>query len=102
MGTNYYLVKDFCDTCGRYDETHIGKSSYGWKFTFSNKLGKTKEEVFKEIKKGDKIVNEYGEDVSVEELSKLIESKQDDNEHTDRQHFYQDNDGYDFMLVGFC
>jgi hypothetical protein len=33
MGTNYYLVQNVCEHCGRADEPlHIGKSSYGWCF----------------------------------------------------------------------
>lgn len=35
MGTNYYVAKNKCDCCKRYDkEYHIGKSSWGWSFTF--------------------------------------------------------------------
>ena len=35
MGTNYYVAKNYCECCDRYDqEYHIGKSSYGWSFTF--------------------------------------------------------------------
>jgi len=34
MGTNYYIVDNVCDKCGRYDEIyHIGKSSGGWCFS---------------------------------------------------------------------
>lgn len=33
MGTNYYLVRDVCPTCGPEGERlHIGKSSAGWCF----------------------------------------------------------------------
>ena len=35
MGTNYYVAKNLCECCNRYDrEYHIGKSSYGWSFSF--------------------------------------------------------------------
>jgi hypothetical protein len=35
MGTNYYVAKNLCECCNRYDEEyHIGKSSGGWAFTF--------------------------------------------------------------------
>jgi hypothetical protein len=33
MGTNYYLEKNKCVCCGRFDEIHIGKSSAGWCFS---------------------------------------------------------------------
>lgn len=32
MGTNYYLRQKCCQSCGRYDERHIGKKSAGWVF----------------------------------------------------------------------
>ena len=35
MGTNYYVAKNLCECCNRYDEEyHIGKASYGWAFSF--------------------------------------------------------------------
>lgn len=34
MGTNYYIRYNICDCCDRYEEFHIGKSSYGWQFSF--------------------------------------------------------------------
>ena len=34
MGTNYYLIRNICGSCGRGDERmHIGKSSAGWCFS---------------------------------------------------------------------
>ena len=34
MGTNYYLERPVCPTCGRGEEQmHIGKSSAGWVFS---------------------------------------------------------------------
>ena len=32
MGTNYTLLEDTCDKCGRGEPRHIGKSSAGWCF----------------------------------------------------------------------
>lgn len=35
MGTNYYLHRNVCVTCGRgEDRLHIGKRSAGWQFLF--------------------------------------------------------------------
>lgn len=34
MGTNYTLRFNACTCCGRYDEAHIGKKSFGWSFGF--------------------------------------------------------------------
>ena len=64
MGTNYYVAKNRCECCNRYDaEYHIGKSSMGWAFTFQgykwNKLTSWKE--WKEFLKDQEIMDEYGE-----------------------------------------
>lgn len=32
MGMNYYTRTNICTHCNRYDEKHIGKSSFGWCF----------------------------------------------------------------------
>jgi hypothetical protein len=34
MGTNYYARFNKCQECGRRDELHIGKQSWGWRFCF--------------------------------------------------------------------
>ena len=33
MGTNYYAREAACESCGRYENLHIGKSSGGWCFS---------------------------------------------------------------------
>jgi hypothetical protein len=64
MGTNYYVAKNMCECCNRYDEEyHIGKSSHGWAFTFQ---GYPAERIvswraWKEFLKNQVIVDEYGE-----------------------------------------
>ena len=76
MGTNYYLYEaDDCPTCGRGEPPlHIGKSSYGWRFSLH---------IDDEIKSLDAwrrrwsapsvhIKNEYGDRVSVEEMERII------------------------------
>lgn len=35
MGTNYYLHMNTCKECGRGQELHIGKSSFGWCFALA-------------------------------------------------------------------
>ena len=76
MGTNYYVVKNVCECCNRYDEEfHIGKQSYGWAFTFQGyKYDElTTWQKWKEYLKGQIIRNEYGENVPYEEFVKLVE-----------------------------
>jgi len=76
MGTNYYVVKNVCECCNRYDEEfHIGKHSYGWAFTFQGYKydGLTTWQKWKEYLKGQIIRNEYGENVPYEEFVELVE-----------------------------
>ena len=77
MGTNYYVEKNRCDCCKRSDrEYHIGKSSWGWAFSFQgyrwNKLTSWKQ--WKEFLKDQSIVDEYGELVSYEEFVNMVET----------------------------
>lgn len=82
MGTNYYLHRDICPTCKHAKERiHIGKSSYGWTFTFQgfrNGWGPLKAESEddwrKELKNGT-IIDEYGEVETYEEFWKMVEDK---------------------------
>jgi len=84
MGTNYYLIQGkACQSCGEEankredrDKRHIGKNSAGWSFTFRGYDAITSEQDWKkEIGNDGCIVNEYGEDVSVEQFWTLVESK---------------------------
>jgi hypothetical protein len=77
MGTNYYVAKNKCDCCKRVDhEYHIGKSSYGWAFSFQgykwNNLTSWKQ--WKEFLKNQQIIDEYGDDVSYEEFINMVET----------------------------
>ena len=39
MGTNYYYESLVCEHCGAVDRLHIGKQSFGWKFSFRAYIG---------------------------------------------------------------
>ena len=34
MSTNFYVIIDRCDACGRQDRFHLGKRAAGWSFLF--------------------------------------------------------------------
>jgi len=100
MGTNYYVAKNKCDCCNRYDEEyHIGKSSWGWAFTFQGykydnltswKLWK--EYLWQAIYTGGRhIVDEYGEFQDYDDFVKMIETVKSpkyvrDDGHKNLQH----------------
>lgn len=86
MGTNYYHRTKICDHCDRYDKHHIGKSSWGWTFSFHgerdvdptfNVLGEivaSFEDWKIRLKKG-KIFDEYGEKISLTDFIEMVEEK---------------------------
>ena len=89
-----------------YDELkHIGKSSMGWLFLFKyQKEWKNYEELksylLENLEKNEEIIiDEYGEEISVEDFINLVENKQNDKEcQNNPDNFkYNDNvDGYRF------
>ena len=76
MYTNYYAITNHCDKCGRKDSLHLGKSSWGWDFTFH--LVPEHYTNFKEFKKfldSVTIIDEYDAPITKEELLSIIEKK---------------------------
>lgn len=79
MGTNFYLKQPevACPTCGHHEPVeslHIGKSSAGWVFSLRihPDLGISSLEDWKARLTQGQICNEYGSQVSVEEMLKNI------------------------------
>ena len=123
MGTNYYVAKNRCECCNRYDEEyHIGKSSMGWAFSFQgypwNKLTSWKQ--WKTFLKDQLIIDEYGDVISYEDFVKMVETYKspnfiDKNGNKNFQHNEQgkkkgwynpetdwdDEDGYSFTTTEF-
>ncbi len=100
MGTNYYIKEDECESCGRYEEIHLGKSSAGWNFSFQYNGGKYYKNI-KEMKEwllSKRIEDEYGESVGYHKFWAMVEEKQKEiNNHAEQ---YPDGsmviDGYSF------
>ena len=77
MGTNYYVAENVCECCKRYDEQyHIGKSSYGWAFTFQGYKWKnlTSWKAWKEFLKDKIIMDEYSERILYEDFVAMVET----------------------------
>lgn len=78
MGTNYYVATNHCECCDRYDEEyHIGKSSYGWAFSFRGyrpgRLVSWKN--WKEFLKDKIITDEYGERIDYDWFVQYVEGE---------------------------
>lgn len=99
MGTNYYLHRqpNPCPTCGRQDDTefHIGKSSMGWVWVWRGYRDDhplapltTPDEwearLRREVADGAVIRDEYGQDVPLDELLGMVESKADSQHRNSR------------------
>lgn len=122
MGTNFYLRNKKPRLV--YDETHIAKTSWGWKPSFEQHIGEI--ESVRQLKtaydSGEyTIVDEYGEEYSWEEFDDRVlkwEDKQRemrpdfepiDHVEYDKKNYdsylppmhYHDEDGYDFCTREF-
>jgi hypothetical protein len=88
MGTNYYHERgsvethrcprcgDRCERCEGETRTHIGKSSAGWTFSFhATETIRSYRDWLAVLESGGRIVNEYGEEVSLDEFKARVEGK---------------------------
>ena len=123
MGTNYYVAKNLCECCDRYDkEYHIGKSSYGWAFTFQGYPAErlTSWKAWKEFLKNQIIMDEYGERIYYDWFVQFIEGPKaptfvnprgrknlQHNDECKKDYYYNpeynwdDEDGYAFSTRNF-
>ena len=78
MGTNYYIDINKCESCGRKDQIHLGKSSMGWQFTFQYNGGKYYKNVdeMKEFLNDKQIYCEYNGEISNKEFWEMVKTKQ--------------------------
>ena len=77
MGDNYYVASNHCECCDRYDEDyHIGKSSYGWAFSFRGYKAErlVSWSAWKEFLRDKIIMSEYGERIDYDWFVDHIET----------------------------
>ena len=111
MGTNYYWHEpdtNKCEHCGRYDEgeiTHIGKSSYGWTFTFhgTDKIRSYNDWLAIFVEEDGKILDEDYYPVTISDFTDMVEAKKNEKRnHTTfsrdryRLNTWFDKDGHSF------
>jgi hypothetical protein len=84
MGTNYYLRVDPCTKCGHSpNELHIGKSSGGWCFSLhvDARKGINSLDDWKPLFKTGTIFNEYGDQITGQEMWSVITERGSDGPH---------------------
>ena len=126
MGTNYYVAKNLCECCNRYDqEYHIGKSSGGWAFSFRGYPAErlTSWRAWKLFLRDQIIMDEYGERKDytwfvnmvetykspgwIDELGRKNLQHNEEGKQGPRPYFnpdrdWDDPDGYSFTTTEFC
>jgi len=112
MGTNYYWRHEerHCHACGgeikpKTVDTHIGKSSGGWRFLFhAPKDGPESWRAWRDkLASGGVIVSEYGYDVPIGEFERIVEKQTGERKQSDRHEgYFEDAEGYVFSRGEFC
>lgn len=88
MGCNYYARINCCEKCSKPDKTlHIGKSSYGWTFSFQalrywdapDEKPIDSEQRWREVLSSAsiRIFNEYDKECDKNEFWKMVDEKRD-------------------------
>jgi len=76
MGTNYYILKNICPTCGRSESEHIGLSAKGWSFTFqATDTIRDFEQWLANVKTAQRIIDDRNNVVTIEQILEIIEIK---------------------------
>lgn len=96
MGTNFHLMMEACEHCGRADlPLHIGKSSRGWCFTLHVILDRGIRNLDDWRREwalpGRRIEDEYGREVTAEEMEAIITERDNLPERFRTEDFYQQN-----------
>lgn len=107
MGTNYYIKRKKCESCGHTpDSIHLGKSSFGWQFSFQYNGGIYYKNVkeMKEWLSDKKILDEYGMEVSNKDFWTMVDHKQNSNflNHAEKSiKEYPHSKHYNFVIDGY-
>jgi hypothetical protein len=113
MGTNYYHRTNICSECGRYDELHIGKASWGWQFNFHgcrkyegyNDFEIISFKQWKDILTEGEIWSDEGDQITIADFLYLVKSKRTDQHHHAKEYpsdnTWTDAEGYSFSGYEF-
>lgn len=101
MGTNYYARYEICESCDRYEEEHIGKSSAGWTFSFhaTDEIRSYVDWLTFLNDKDVKIFDEIGAEISLQDFKKMVETKQkEERNHAPiyTEGSFKDDEGHSF------
>lgn len=104
MGTNFYAIDRSrqCRECKRgVEQIHLGKSSYGWQFSFQLNDGKFYHDVptMREWLKGQEILDEYDKEITYEDFWNMVDAKQEQFPGQNHAALYPSN--CDFVIGGY-
>lgn len=111
MSVSYYIETAPCPHCGRSDgDLHIGQFASGWPFLFSGIKYKSFWQWYgraSDLQEGERIKDEYGKTVELEDLFSLIRENKvarDGRSHLTEMRDgegWQDAEGYEFCGTAF-
>lgn len=108
MGTNYYAREKICKCCGHAKkETHIGKSSAGWTFSFhsTDEIRSFREWIDFLTQDDVKIFDEYEKETSLKDFIKLVNSKKNEKHNHAKEYpegSFLDPEGNSMSKGEFC
>lgn len=82
MSTNYYAKLNYCEACGRGDDTHLGKRSGGWAFLFQGSdTVRTFDDWCALVRSAPLIEDEYGRVITANEMIEMARTWQEGKRH---------------------
>jgi hypothetical protein len=100
MSTNYYAKTNACNHCNRVDYVHLGKTSWGWAFSFQGSdTVRNFDDWCNLVRSADLIEDEYQSPLIADEMIQLARDWQKGKQHAT---FYPnpenwlDENGYSF------
>lgn len=102
MGTNFYVIKNHCSNCGRYEKIHIGKSSAGSRFLFHYQSGMLDIIDVILLTHNNRIENDYGQEISFDDFWGKVQNKQSEKQNESMLNSIIVKNGFDFYPGEWC
>jgi len=102
MGTNFYVIKNHCSHCGRYENIHLGKSSAGSRFLFHYQVNMVDIIDVILLTRNNKIENEYEQEISFDDFWGMVQNKQSEKQNESMLNPIIVKNGFDFYPGEWC
>ncbi len=100
MSEKYYLRKNICMCCKRYDQFLIGISSIGWRFSFCiDDVHKNADDWTKEFVEPNKIFDGYDRELKFSDFINFIRSKRNQQSLSHLMSTITTDGEYDYRIL---